>query len=290
MSSGPSSRRVASRVARFTVAPATPGTVARIFSTRATQAAQLMPSTGTRRDGSDACAFTAVTFQEESRYPAPSHDGRVKQTPFVFTPDRSLTRGIPAVRLYSFTVTPNNRKVEAFVRHFDLPVEVHHVSFKDRETQSPEYLAINPMGKVPALVDGDFRLWESNAILTYLATLFPETGALPADPRGRADVDRWLHWQSCHLMPAMGALKVAEEKDVGTIAPLLAILDRQLAGREYLLGTLSVADFAIAVYLMTKLGRQLDYGPVPHVAAWLDRMGALRGFVATQVKGPPAAA
>ena len=194
------------------------------------------------------------------------------------------------MRLYTFTVTPNNRKVEAFVRHFDLPVELHHVSFKDRETESPAYRAINPMGKVPALVDGDFRLWESNAILTYLATMFPQTRALPTDPKGRADADRWLHWQSCHLMPAMGALKVAEEKDTSKLDPLLKILDGQLAGREYVLGAMSVVDFAIAAYLMTKMGRQLDYSAVPNVAAWLARMGELKGFVATNVKLPQAAA
>ena len=140
------------------------------------------------------------------------------------------------MRLYTFTITPNNRKVEAFVRHFDLPVEIHHVSFKDRETQSPGYLAINPMARVPALVDGDFKLWESNAILTYLATMFPQTKALPTDPRGRADADRWLHWQSCHLMPAMGALKVSDEKDISAVTPLLRVLDQQLQGREYVLG------------------------------------------------------
>ena len=194
------------------------------------------------------------------------------------------------MRLYTFTITPNNRKVEAFVRHFGLDVDDHHVSFKDKETQSPGYLAINPMGKVPALTDGDFNLWESNAILTYLATKFPETGALPADARGRADVDRWLHWQSCHLMPAMGALKTADEKDVSAVTPLLKILERQLTGRQYILGGLTVADFAIAAYLMTKLGRQLDYAACPHVAAYVERMGNLRGFVETQVKMPPAAA
>jgi glutathione S-transferase len=194
-----------------------------------------------------------------------------------------------AVRLYTFTITPNNRKVEAFVRHFDLDVDVHHVSFKDKETQSPEYLAINPMGKVPALVDGDFRLWESNAILTYLATKFPETKALPSDARGRADVDRWLHWQSCHLMPAMGALKTSDEKDVSSVTPLLKILDRQLEGKEFLLGSLTVADFALAAYLMTKLGRQLDYSACPNVAAWVERVSKLKGFVETQVKMPPAA-
>lgn len=193
------------------------------------------------------------------------------------------------MRLYTFTVTPNNRKVEAFVRHFDLPVEIHHVSFKDRETQSPGYLAINPMGRVPALTDGDFRLWESNAILTYLAASFPETRALPADIRGRADADRWLHWQSCHLMPAMGALKVADEKDTSAVTPLLKILEQQLQGRDYVLGGLSVVDFAIVAYLITKMGRKLDYSACPRVAAWIARMENLKGFVETQVKLPPAA-
>ena len=192
------------------------------------------------------------------------------------------------MRLYTFTITPNNRKVEAFVRHFDLDVDVHHVSFKDRETQSLEYLAINPMGRVPALTDGDFKLWESNAILTYLATKFPGTRTLPTDARGRADVDRWLHWQSCHLMPAMGALKVSDEKDVSAVTPLLKILDQQLGGKDYVLGDLTVVDFAIAAYLMTKMGRQLDYSACPNVAVWIKRMSDLKGFVRTQVKMPPA--
>ena len=55
--------------------------------------------------------------------------------------------------LYTFTITPNNRKVEAFVKHYDLNVDIHHVNFAKRETQSEKYLAINPMAKVPALVD-----------------------------------------------------------------------------------------------------------------------------------------
>jgi glutathione S-transferase len=194
------------------------------------------------------------------------------------------------MRLYTFTITPNNRKVEAFVRHFDLDVEIHHVSFKDRETQSADYLAINPMGRVPALTDGDFKLWESNAILTYLATMFPATKALPADPRGRADVDRWLHWQSCHLMPAMGALKMSDEKDISAVTPLLKVLDQQLRGKDYVLGSLTVVDFAIVAYLITKMGRKLDYSACPNVTAWLTRMENLKGFVATQVKMPPVAA
>ena len=189
--------------------------------------------------------------------------------------------------LHSFFITPNNRKVEAFIKHFDLDVEIHQVNFRDKENQTDEFLAMNPMGKVPVLVDGDLNLWESNAILTYLATLFPETNTLPIDPKGRADVDRWLHWQSCHLMPAMGKLKTGEEKDpVALLDPLFKVLDIQLSDKEYVCGKLSVADFAIAAYTLTKLGRTLDYSAYPDFSAWRERVAQLKGFVETQYKDP----
>lgn len=188
--------------------------------------------------------------------------------------------------LHSFFVTPNNRKVEAFIKHFDLDVEIHQVNFRERETQTDEFHAMNPMRKVPVLVDGDFVIWESNAILTYLATVFPETGMLPTDPQGRADVDRWLHWQSCHLMPAMGALKLSDEKDFDAIMLLLEILDAHLQDQQFVCGDLTVVDFAIAAYTLTKLGRKMDYSGMPHAAAWRDRVSQLKGFVATQVKVP----
>lgn len=190
--------------------------------------------------------------------------------------------------LHSFRVTPNNRKVEAFIKHYDLDVDIHQVSFRHDETKTDEYYAINPMRRVPALVDGDLHLWESNAILTYLARKFPETNTLPTDIAGRADADRWLHWQSCHLMPAMGALKQAEEKDLSTLTPLIDVLEPQLEGKEYVLGDLSVVDFAIASYLLTKLGRQYDYSKHPNVVAWRDRVSNLKGFVETQMGKPPA--
>jgi glutathione S-transferase len=191
--------------------------------------------------------------------------------------------------LHSFRVTPNNRKVEAFINHYGLDVDIHQVSFRDNETKTDEYFAMNPMRKVPVLVDGDLNLWESNAILTYLASKFPETNALPTDLKGRADADRWLHWQSCHLMPAMGALKTADEKDFSTLTPLIDVLEVQLKDKEYILGDLSVVDFAIASYLLTKLGRQLDYSKHPNVLAWRERVSNLKGFVETQM-GKAAAA
>lgn len=193
--------------------------------------------------------------------------------------------------LHSFKITPNNRKVEAFISHFDLDVEIHQVSFKHRELDTDEYFAINPMRKVPALVDGDFKLWESNAIITYLALKFPETNALPTDIEGRADADRWLHWQSCHLMPFMGALKTGVEEDPDAIKPLFTVLEGRLEGQDYILShrlpDVSVADFACAAYLMTKMGSKFDYSEHPNVAAWRERMAGLKGFVETQVKMPP---
>jgi len=191
------------------------------------------------------------------------------------------------VLLHSFFITPNNRKVEAFIKHFDLNVEIKQINFRLRENQSAEFLAMNPMGKVPVLVDGDLNLPESNAILTYLASVFPETKALPTDLKGRAEVDRWLHWQSCHLMPAMGALKTDDSLGPESVRPLLEILDQQLAGKEYICGQLTVADFAIAAYTITKLGRTLDYTGLDNLVAWRDRMMALKGFVETEYKGPP---
>lgn len=192
------------------------------------------------------------------------------------------------MELISFKITPNNRKVEAFIAHFELPVDIRQVDFKHKEHQSPEFLALNPMGKVPVLVDGDFNLWESNAILVYLAKKFPETHALPADDQGRAEVDRWLHWQSCHLMPMMGAFKTGAEEDPNAIKPLFTVLEKQLAdGRDFILGDLTVADFAVAAYLMTKMGSSLDYSEHPYVAAWRSRMENLKGFQETIVRLPP---
>ena len=190
--------------------------------------------------------------------------------------------------LYAFPVTPNNRKVVAFIRHFDLPVEVRTISFKDKEQKSAAFLKLNPMGRVPVLVDDACKLWESNAILCYLARKFPATDVLPTDIVGRADADRWLHWQSGHLTPMMGALKTGAEQDPKAIVPLLDVLDAGLGGRDYLLGSLSVCDFAVAPYLMTKMAEQMDYSAHPTLNAWRERVAALKGFQETQMRRPAA--
>ena len=189
------------------------------------------------------------------------------------------------MKLYSFSPTPNNRKVEAFIKHFDLPVEIHSMGFREQENKTEAYLRMNPMGKAPLLVDGDFYLWESNAILCYLATLHPETGMLPDDPKGRADCDRWLYWQAFHLINTIIAVrsksshvKSAAKKDIDLN---IGVLNGQLEGREFVLGDLSIVDFAIAPYLLGRHGQAIDYDSFTNVRAWLDRCNQLDGIVAT---------
>jgi glutathione S-transferase len=192
------------------------------------------------------------------------------------------------MKLYAFTPTPNNRKVVAFIKHFDLPVDVHAMGFKEQENKTEAYLKMNPLGKAPVLEDGDFTLWESNAILCYIATLFPETNCLPADPKGRADVDRWLYWQAFHLINTVIAARDKTANAEKDLTIHLGLLNNQLEGRDYVLADLSIVDFAIAPYLLGRHGQAIDYTNFPNVRAWLDRCNELKGIKETVFKPPGA--
>lgn len=185
------------------------------------------------------------------------------------------------MKLYSFSPTPNNRKVEAFIKHFDLPVEIHAMGFREHENRSEAYRRMNPMGKAPLLVDGDFHLWESNAILCYLASVHAWTGMLPADPRGRADCDRWLYWQAFHLLGTIIAVAEKKADAPKDIALNFGVLDAQLNGREFIRGNLSIVDFAISPYLVGRRAQAIDQSGYPHIRAWVERCSDLKGMRAT---------
>ena len=191
------------------------------------------------------------------------------------------------MKLYDFAYSPNCRKVRAVAYELGIEFESKHIDLLNGEQRSPAYLALNPNGRVPVLADGDFVLWESTAIMRYLSA--KRGGALvPATPEGHAELDRWLAWQLAHLGPAMS--KVAFERIVkkltGQGAPdeavvaagssefhkLTAILDGALEGRDYLAGTISLADFALASHCSLAEACGLDLAPYARVNTWLGRV------------------
>jgi glutathione S-transferase len=193
------------------------------------------------------------------------------------------------MKLYDFAFSPNCRKVRAVAYELGVAFESAPVDLLRGEQRAPAFLAKNPNGRVPVLEDGDFVLWESNAILVYLATKHAgPTPLVPLVARERAEVDRWLSWQLAHLSPATS--KVAYERivkkltgqgapdqaviDAGTaeFAKMSAVLDAALDGREYVAGRLSVADFALAAPYSLASSCGLDVTPHPRVNAWLARM------------------
>ena len=191
------------------------------------------------------------------------------------------------MKLYAFTLTPNNRKVVAMIKQFELDVDIHEVNLREKEHKSDDFLAINPMGKVPALVDGDFNLWEGNAILMYLCDCFPDIEVAPKSAKERANIERWLHWQNYHFAHAVGAFfKEHKEQAQKDIQPFLEVLDKQLDGNDYITGKLSPADFAIGAFCMGRAAAQINWDGYNNVNAWRERMEAMPGFQSTM---PPSA-
>ncbi|MGB9430409.1 MAG: glutathione S-transferase family protein [Gammaproteobacteria bacterium] len=107
---------------------------------------------------------------------------------------------------YYSPLSANSHKVRIAAALLDIPLELQNVELPKGEQRAPDYLAINPMGKVPMLVDGDFVLPESAAITIYLAESKPGNMLYPAERRARAEVNRWLFWAASHWAPAIGAL------------------------------------------------------------------------------------
>jgi glutathione S-transferase len=157
------------------------------------------------------------------------------------------------------------------------------------DNRKADYLAVNPMGKIPALADGSFRLWESNAINWYVAEKHPAAGLLPATIEGRAAVQRWLFFQAGHVTPACIPLFRATNRRVQEfwqskgeapaaeaarkeLARWLPVLEGALAGREWLEGAFSLADVAYAPHLWLIVEGGFDLAPYPAVRSWLDRL------------------
>jgi glutathione S-transferase len=186
----------------------------------------------------------------------------------------------------------NVQKVMWTLGELKLPHERIDIAGAFGKNRDPEYLALNPNGLVPTLQDGDFVLWESNAIVRHLAEQHPGAGLLPADPKARARADQWMDWQLSVLGPAIspafwGLIRTPPEKrDQAAIAAsrkattdAIAMLDAQLARTAYVAGdTFSVGD--IPVGLMGYRFRELfpDRPAMANFERWFATLAKRQAF------------
>ena len=196
------------------------------------------------------------------------------------------------MKLYGFPASPNTWKVRALASHLKIPLEFEFVDLTKGAQYAPAYLALNPTGRTPTLTDGDFTLWESNAILQYLAAK-TSTPLWPNDARSRADITRWQCWQLAHwgadacqpltfqrLVKKFLNLGPPDEAVVAKATEAFnkeaKLLDAHLAKHKYLVGdALTIADFAVAAPLLHAEGAGMPLAPYGNVRAWFERVSAL---------------
>jgi len=191
------------------------------------------------------------------------------------------------MKLYDCPSSPHCLKVRTVAYELGVELELVPMNIVRGGWRTPEFEALNPNGLVPVLVDGDFVLWESNAILTYLAGTHRSPALISTDARARADVDRWLHWQSAHLGPAISRVvferfikpltgqpvdHAAAARAAGDFQRCCRVLEASLRDRDYLANQLTVADFAVACFLNSAAMVGLAVQACPRTTAWLGRM------------------
>lgn len=193
---------------------------------------------------------------------------------------------------YAETLSP--RKACAMAEYLDLPIEYVFVDLRKGEQAAPAYLAINPNGKVPTLVDGDKSIWESDAIICYLAQR-AESSLWPRTAQQQIEVVRWFSWNNQHFCRHAGALyfehliklwvglggpdpaKVAEAQ--GYFRKHAGVLNQHLKGRKWLLGAdMSVADFAVGVALPYAKEAAMPLEEFPEVRRWHDQLNAFEAW------------
>jgi GST-like protein len=192
------------------------------------------------------------------------------------------------IDLYTWS-TPNGRKVSIMLEETGLQYRVHAVNIGRNEQFTPEFVAINPNSKIPAIVDGDgpdgapINLMESGAILVYLAG---KTGKLlPEAVRGRYEALQWLMFQMGGVGPMFGqvhhflrAAKTADpygiERYVTETRRLYGVLDARLARQDYLAGEYSIADVATYPWVARHEWHKTRLEDYPHVKRWFDAISA----------------
>jgi len=196
------------------------------------------------------------------------------------------------MKLYGFPPSPNTWQVRALATHIGVPLEFEMVDLPKGGSRTPAFLAINPSGRTPALVDGDFKLWETLAIMQYVAGKKPNP-LWPNDAKSRAQITAWQSWNLAHwnrdaCVPLLFERFVKQMLNLGTpdetaiakgvegFAREAGMLNAHLAKQKHLIGdALTIADFAVASPLFYAKQAALPLTPYPHISNWFERVAAL---------------
>ena len=211
------------------------------------------------------------------------------------------------MKLHVFPPSPNARKVLFVAQHLGVPHEIEMVDLGKGQQRTPEYLKLNPNGVMPTLTDGDFVLWESEAIMQYLCSKKPGQTLWPSDPRKQADVSRWQFWVLANWAPACGTLlfenmvkgmfgggapdpaRVADGE--ARVQKYGKILDDHLEGRKFVVGdSLTLADVSNAVFLAFAGPARLPVRDWKEIQRWSASLNDIPAWKATAPQIPAAAA
>ena len=193
-----------------------------------------------------------------------------------------------------YSQTPNPRKACAVAKYLGLPVEFVQVNLGRGEHKQPDFLAVNPNGKTPALEDGDVRLWEAHAIMAYLAQK-AGSDLWPPDPFQQIEVLKWLNWDTAHFSRHAGRIwfqnyfkgvigagdpDQAEVEDaMGYFRQFADVLNEQLKGRDFLVGDrLTIADFGVATFLPLAEEAGLPLEDYPEIQRWAKQMSEIEAW------------
>lgn len=194
-----------------------------------------------------------------------------------------------SITLHGFSLSGHSHRVQLALSLMGLPHQVVQVDLKNGAHKSPEFLRLNPFGQVPVLDDDGITLFDSNAILVYLAQKYDtDRRWLPRDAKAQADVQAWLSVAAglmafgpaaARLITVFGA-KLNADEVIGRAHGLLKVMDAQLAVRPFLVGNgATLADIAAYSYTSAAPEGNVDLAAYANVRAWLARVEALPGFV-----------
>jgi glutathione S-transferase len=203
------------------------------------------------------------------------------------------------LELYVFPPSPRAFKTMAVANHLGIDFTMKLVDLTKGGQREVGYVALNPNMRMPTLKDGDYVLWESEAILQYLAGKKPESGLLPTDERARMDVTRWQFWNVSHWDPQCAIFifenlvkpqilqigepdKAAIEKGEPNFHRAAGVLDAQLKGKTWVTGeTLTIADFSIGACMIHAKAADFPLDRYEEIKRWYARLSALPGWQKT---------